>query len=157
MVRAQDAQGGFREVKKSYWQKLKDPKWQKKRLEILERDKFTCQLCGETEKELHVHHFAYKSSGNPWDIDNKDLTTLCCDCHERIESALTLVRLAIQHKPALESFENIAKLWIKRTEEGVDAALCASGLAKEAERLPVGFSRRVSELIEITAHPQFRE
>ena len=30
-----------------YSEKLKDPRWQKKRLEILERDNFRCQYCGD--------------------------------------------------------------------------------------------------------------
>ena len=31
----------------NYSEQLKSPKWQKKRLEIMQRDKFTCQLCGD--------------------------------------------------------------------------------------------------------------
>lgn len=67
----------------TYYEKLKDPRWQKKRLEILERDFFTCQNCCSPVKELHVHHFKYGK--NPWDIDNKYLITFCKDCHEKIQ------------------------------------------------------------------------
>ena len=67
----------------TYSEKLKDPKWQKKRLEILNRDKFTCRLCNDKETTLHVHHNKY--SNNPWDTDIDDLITLCCDCHDTIE------------------------------------------------------------------------
>lgn len=67
---------------KTYYEKLKDPRWQKKRLEIMERDKFECQLCYNNENELNVHHFEY--SKNPWDVENTSLITLCKDCHERI-------------------------------------------------------------------------
>ena len=41
---------------KTYSQKLRDPKWQKKRLEVLQRDEFCCQLCNDKETELHIHH-----------------------------------------------------------------------------------------------------
>jgi len=67
---------------KEYSELLKSPKWQKKRLEILNRDKFTCKLCGDTETSLHVHHAAYK--GMPWDIDSEQLCTVCADCHSAI-------------------------------------------------------------------------
>lgn len=64
----------------NYSEKLKHPKWQKKRLEILNRDNFTCTLCGDTETELHVHHLKYTGS-NPENSPNEDLETLCKICH----------------------------------------------------------------------------
>lgn len=65
----------------TYAQKLTDPRWQKKRLEILSRDEFKCQYCGETTKTLHVHHYSYNKSRNPWDCEDGDVTTLCEECH----------------------------------------------------------------------------
>lgn len=65
----------------NYSEKLKDPRWQKKRLEILSRDNFKCQCCGSGEKELHVHHKQYSATGNPWDIGNWALISLCYECH----------------------------------------------------------------------------
>lgn len=44
-----------------YSDKLKDPRWQKKRLEILTRDEWTCQICFDTESTLVVHHQKYKA------------------------------------------------------------------------------------------------
>ena len=71
------------EKKLSYSEKLKNPKWQKKRLEIMKRDKFKCKLCGDDETTLSVHHLEY--SENPWDIDNSKLITLCEHCHTEVE------------------------------------------------------------------------
>lgn len=62
-----------------YSTKLKSPKWQKKRLEVFNRDNFSCRTCGDTETELHVHHLKY--TGEPWDAPLEDLQTLCKDCH----------------------------------------------------------------------------
>lgn len=73
----------------TYSEKLKHPKWQKKRLQILSRDKFTCKKCGDTETQLHVHHKEYISGNDPWDYDNKLLITLCEDCHSIIEKLKT--------------------------------------------------------------------
>lgn len=49
----------------SYLELLKDPRWQKRRLEILERDGWECQNCGGKDKTLHVHHKRYR--GKPWE------------------------------------------------------------------------------------------
>ena len=67
----------------TYSERLKDPRWQKKRLKILDRDKWTCQKCGDKETTLHVHHLKYNK--NPWDGNYKDLVTLCKDCHTAVE------------------------------------------------------------------------
>lgn len=65
-----------------YIQKLKDPRWQKRRLEILERDNWTCQLCEDKDSTLTVHHRYYEKGKDPWDYPDKCLTTLCETCHE---------------------------------------------------------------------------
>ena len=65
---------------KSYKDKLLDPRWQKKRLKILERDDFKCQLCGDTETTLHIHHKKYVK-GDPWDSPDIYLITHCEHCH----------------------------------------------------------------------------
>ena len=70
---------------KSYKDKLLDPRWQKKRLEILTRDEFTCKLCSDTETTLHIHHLKYHPNGNPWDISPEYLITYCSHCHYVIE------------------------------------------------------------------------
>ena len=65
-----------------YSEKLKDPRWQKKRLLILERDEWTCQICYDSESTLVVHHRKYLPNTEPWDYPNDLLVTLCEDCHE---------------------------------------------------------------------------
>lgn len=62
-----------------------DPRWQKVRLEIMNRDKFRCQACGSTTDTLHVHHRVYVKKMKIWDAAHKDLVTLCEKCHERAE------------------------------------------------------------------------
>lgn len=67
-------------TKKSYAELLRDPRWQKKRLEVMGRDDFTCQVCGDRDTTLNVHHKFY--SGEPWEINSGFLVTLCQPCHE---------------------------------------------------------------------------
>lgn len=72
----------------TYSEKLQDPRWQKTRLKVLERDNFTCVCCGETTKQLHVHHCYYVSRRDPWEYNTNTLISLCYDCHK---STLELV------------------------------------------------------------------
>lgn len=68
--------------KTTYWEKLKDPRWQKKRLEVLKIYNFTCNACGDTESTLHIHHPFYKKNTDPWDYDYRQLMCLCEKCHK---------------------------------------------------------------------------
>lgn len=68
----------------TYAEKLKDPRWQKKRLEIMQRDKFTCIWCFRNDATLNVDHKIYRPRLNPWDYTNDDLQTLCENCHKKL-------------------------------------------------------------------------
>lgn len=68
-----------------YCQLLRDPRWQKKRLEIMERDRWRCRRCGSAGKTLNVHHGYYEKGNNPWDYPDGSLFTLCEKCHETVE------------------------------------------------------------------------
>ena len=71
---------------------LKTPHWQAVRRKVIQRDGFTCQLCFRrvTDADAHVHHF-HKDSYYTYNLIGQSLpaecTTLCRECHERIESA----------------------------------------------------------------------
>lgn len=49
---------------------------------ILNRDSYTCQICGAKNTRLEVHHIVYRSQGGTDDEDN--LITLCEFCHKKI-------------------------------------------------------------------------
>ncbi|MFX0136941.1 MAG: HNH endonuclease [Candidatus Hodarchaeota archaeon] len=66
----------------NYSEKLKDPRWQEKRKEILKRDNYKCQHCGDTGNQ--AHHLEYKLNRQPWEYNNEELITLCDACHEMI-------------------------------------------------------------------------
>lgn len=69
----------------TYYEKLQNPLWQKKRLEILERDNWKCVKCQSTENTLHVHHKTYDFDKEPWDYQDKNFITLCNKCHKEEE------------------------------------------------------------------------
>jgi hypothetical protein len=67
---------------RTYVEKLRDPRWQRRRLEIFQRDNWTCQLCSRTDLELHVHHL-YRTTKDPWDEPDLHLLTVCQLCHDQ--------------------------------------------------------------------------
>lgn len=67
---------------KDYKSQYTHPKWQKRRLEMLEAANFQCQSCEETEKTLHVHHKRYVKGRDVWDYGDEELEVLCEDCHK---------------------------------------------------------------------------
>ncbi|SRR6266496_2207441 len=65
----------------SYGTVRRHPKWQKRRLEIMQRDSWTCASCHGDDVPLNVHHRRYIRGRKPWEYCDKDLITLCDDCH----------------------------------------------------------------------------
>jgi 5-methylcytosine-specific restriction endonuclease McrA len=65
----------------TYQEQLKSPKWQRKRLEIMERDDFKCRCCKNTDTELQVHHLYYLPKHFIWEYDNDGMVTVCKNCH----------------------------------------------------------------------------
>lgn len=71
---------------KTYAEKLRDPRWQRRRLEIMQRDEFRCRHCDSEADTLNVHHTVYARGRDPWDYDGVHLLTLCEGCHEAAET-----------------------------------------------------------------------
>lgn len=69
-------------ARQEYYEKLKDPRWQKKRLEVLQRDEFMCRKCYDDKSTLNVHHTYYQKGFEPWEYPLSSLITLCESCHE---------------------------------------------------------------------------
>lgn len=82
-------------VTMTYAEKLKDPRWQRKRLEIMERDGFKCRRCGEKTKTLHVHHVAYLRGKAPWEHPDTGMLTLCEGCHAIAETTAELFKATL--------------------------------------------------------------
>lgn len=69
-------------MQKQYKQLLKDPRWIRKRKEIIKRDNNACTNCGSKEK-LNVHHIYYSGGYAPWEYEDDCLVTLCEICHKK--------------------------------------------------------------------------
>lgn len=67
---------------KSYSEKLRDPRWQRRRLEIMQHANFACEHCMSPDKTLNVHHKLYRKGRAPWEYADGELECLCEECHE---------------------------------------------------------------------------
>lgn len=94
-------------AKESYKQKLLDPRWQKKRLEILHRDDFRCRVCNDGASTLHVHHKAYIHGRAPWDYEDEYFIALCDKCHEKAHKRPVVID-TVRNAPA----------WIEYHDDG---------------------------------------
>ena len=147
-------------AKTSYSELLKDPRWQKKRLEILERDGWRCGWCDSSTKTLHVHHKAYKPGCKPWEYENDWLMAVCEDCHQfeyedrsnAEAKILHTFRMAGLSFGDLHEMANLFPLnlgpvkasdvmcclaWLVRDPEEVDILLAKYRLPVKGSRLPV--------------------
>lgn len=103
----------------NYKDQIKHPKWQKRRLEIMDKDNFSCQICGDTENTLNVHHLHYHKGRDIWDYEDWELITLCDGCHEKEHSTIEdiLSRIEYIKSRGVTMFEIYSLL------ENIDASL----------------------------------
>jgi 5-methylcytosine-specific restriction endonuclease McrA len=71
---------------KEYMERLRDPRWQRNRLAVLERADWRCESCGTREVNLQIHHGDYERGLMPWEYPPEALYCLCDNCHERAEA-----------------------------------------------------------------------
>lgn len=77
---------------------------------VLNRDKYTCQICGKKHIRLEVHHIIYCSQGGTDDEDN--LITLCEDCHDKIHNG----KLVLTKKPRKMNLKHATHMSIIRSQ-----------------------------------------
>lgn len=67
----------------TYREQLLHPRWQRKRLGVLERDGWMCMRCCADDKTLQVHHKRYVKGRMAWEYPDDELISLCSDCHHQ--------------------------------------------------------------------------
>jgi len=124
-----------------YSDKLKDPRWQKKRLSILERDDWTCQYCEDNESTLHVHHLNYATE-DPWDEENNNLVTICESCHKK------------EHKHRERYEKELLYLLKNKLYSAYDLEILCEGLRIEQ----IGYKRNLISAVigQIRVSPKFQ-
>lgn len=105
-------------MNQEYRELLLDPRWQRRRCEVLMRDDFTCQECWTTNKTLCVHHNYYDKDLMPWDYRVDDewphaLETLCVDCHAYRDEIRRAARECVWIADRIKESEAMREWWAK--------------------------------------------
>ena len=104
-----------------YQKLLRDPRWQRKRLEVMQRDHWKCACCSDGESELNVHHIQYRQGAKPWEYDDSLLITLCRRCHEAVHAGEPISIYAPPPPQNWEKIQGVAVSWISHEAEGYNA------------------------------------
>jgi len=129
----------------TYAEKLKDPRWQKKRLQILDRDEWTCKLCGDTETQLHIHHFYYHRDKEPWEYEIQDLTTYCKHCHYLVE--------VIKDQSSIQSIISVIK-YLRKSDNTLTIIAIVLGLQNDIHACLFTYDNTTSEICFSTSLPE---
>lgn len=131
-----------------YKAQLRDPRWQRKRLEVMQRDNFACVTCQDETTELHVDHKFYIKGAMPWEYPDDALQTMCKNCHEiksELEGSIKVIR------PVSNA---VKKVWHGFGREAFLMALYACKSVLKAQvmrqyfrgRLPAGSVERIFKI-----------
>lgn len=91
-------------ARKWHAEQREHPKWQRRRLEIMDKADFACERCGDDETQLHVHHKYYVWDNELWDYPDEALECLCRKCHQAVEDA------KVESKSLDEEIRRLTKL-----------------------------------------------
>ncbi len=61
-----------------------DPVYKEFRLQVLKRDKYTCQMCNKKKKGCVVHHIMKWSTASTLRFDPDNGIALCRPCHKEV-------------------------------------------------------------------------
>ncbi|MDP1594149.1 MAG: hypothetical protein Q8L80_07895 [Gallionella sp.] len=86
-------------TKKTYSEKLKDPRWQKLRLEVMNANGFCCEICGDAESTLHVHHKEYLKGHEVWEYEVRQLSVVCESCHAAEHESTDILKMVCSYAP----------------------------------------------------------
>jgi len=150
----------------SYSDLLRDPRWQRKRLEVMQRADFACELCGAINKTLNVHHERYAQGRMPWDYPPEELHCLCESCHRSehgIEDAAEKAERERERKSAERRARMVAEWKVEHPAQGVAMdrvetlkdEMVAATTEAEKDRLVIELMAAVRELSELGGGPRF--
>lgn len=94
----------FIDAKLAYAEKLKHPRWQKKRLQILDAAGWQCEDCNASEKSLSVHHCYYLPDTEPWEYTRDLLMSLCDECHVRRQNLERQIHVNVAKLMRMKSY-----------------------------------------------------
>ena len=132
---------------RTYAERLADPRWQKVRLEVFDRDDWRCRCCGNHESELHAHHSFYRQGCDPWDYPVDSIITYCHGCHEA------------EHGRSFAGDAGVLQLLRKAGFARVEDRVCiASAFVREVGALSIDDLAEIEIVVRVlVGHPDIRQ
>lgn len=93
-----------------YKELLKHPYWQRKRLQIFDREKDTCQKCFDTLSNLQVHHLYYIPNALPWEYPDDALMLVCERCHLKLEFYKWIELVGVKQLKPMFIYQDIVEI-----------------------------------------------
>ena len=119
----------------NYSSMLRDPRWQRKRLEIMKAADFACQECGAKTDELHIHHKYYERGLKAWEYPDIAYACLCLECHKSAEELRLLAQKTLAHFPLgiwetirCDLCYSVKMIGEKKVQKGLHELLKAEGV-----------------------------
>jgi len=110
--------------KEWYTEQCRKPEWQRRRLQIMERDGWQCRFCLSSDRTLSVHHRYYLPKRKPWEYPDSALITVCEPCHVPL----------LEVPPALITAADLAHERILAGDCGDSTLRTRLGLVREIHR-----------------------
>ena len=117
----------------NYSEKLKDPRWQKKRLEKFEANGWECEICSNSKETLHLHHKEYRKC-EPWEYDYKELMCVCEWCHGRLHEGFNIEQIKYL-KVSDNSNNKYRDLFYSTMRKLIHSELIENNLSTEKEKI----------------------
>jgi hypothetical protein len=130
------------ENRRTYREKLLEPRWQRVRLRVFARDGWSCVACQGTTRTLHVHHLLYEAGKEPWESHPNTLATLCEVCHLLVSPAGAAGLKAKFGLTAVELWEAAGRVkeslgkWLNRLREFAETAHAGAATAEFVSTCP---------------------
>jgi len=105
----------------SYSEKLRDPRWQRRRLEIMQIAGFVCERCGSDSTTLAIHHLVYRVGSQPWCYPDHELVCLCEECHGSDHDLSDEDRFGMDEEARADGFLDLADLRLDQTKHDREA------------------------------------
>jgi hypothetical protein len=114
----------------TYAEKLRDPRWQRVRLEKQAAVGWRCEICGDGSTMLSVHHKRYVKGRAPWEYPTHELAVLCQPCHEEKHHEQDAFFKLLAAMPVDDSPRSVTTAYA--VVAGFVAAACEAGQVDEA-------------------------
>ena len=126
----------------------RDSRWQKLRLQIMERDEWKCRGCSKGVGDgvtLNVHHSYYDAGSAPWEYPQETLVTFCEKCHTERHEIQKLILTAMSKTSILGVYGLL--LMLNRLPCTLESISCYEDVIMEATNHDSNLDMEITDIV----------